>query len=206
MAKRRLTERSKKMKLMINALWILAFLGVSDFAVAKPKPPSHVTESRDYFGPSRNESQTRVPLSLGIPLFSGLAGVALHAGMDFKVSRSLPLFIGFETGLDILGNRYYYTDHYTYYGDSSNINIPLLVSALFRFELPRVPTLHPYAGIVAGPYLVLNNGTGITFEGMLRPGISWTFAKGMDLHGEPRFGIIGSRFVVQPTVGITFVM
>lgn len=188
------------------------FLFVSMFAIlqspvfAKARTTATEITSADYFAPSRSDSSIRIPLSLGVPArtrYDG-TGVALHAGMDFKITSSLPLFIGFETGFDLLGSHYgYYNYDYTYEG-KTYLSVPVLLTSVFRFDLPKVPSLHPYAGVAVGPYFQITNGSGVVVEAMIRPGVSWNFAKGMELHGEPRFGIIGNSFTVQPTVGITF--
>lgn len=189
------------LKLILCSTLFLTSLGLAKQKSSLPEDES----SNRYFGSSRHESALRVPLSLGIPVIYQASGVAFHGGMDFKISPELPLFLGFETGFDILGSRYYYDGYYiTPY--SAFLSMPLLLSAVYRFELPRVPSLHPYAGAAIGPYLILTQGTAVTVEFVVRPGISWSFAKKMDLHGEMRFGVMGSSFVVQPTAGITFVM
>ncbi len=143
----------------------------------------------------------RIPLSMSMPVVHGGVGLGLHAGLEYRVSAQ-PLFLGVETGFDWFNSRSYYYNYYHY--RQSTLGMPILFTLLYQFELPKLPTLSPYAGFAVGPYLVLSPDAHVVGEILLRPGIAWRVAHAILLQGETRFGILSGYFTVQPNIGVNF--
>lgn len=187
---------------------LILILGLSlctspSLVAANKKAAEPVSHSHP-FSPSVEGSHTLVPLSLGLLDYYGHFGIGILGSALFRVANDLPIYAGFETGFDFLASYYYtwYTDGRT----RSYVGMPLMGVGMYRFELPKVPRLHPYAALGIGPYISLSSGRGIVLELAVRPGISWQLKPGLALHGEVRFGVIGSGFFIEPLGGLTFLL
>lgn len=181
---------------------------LSPMAMAKnPTPPvtPDTTQSVDE-GPYR---PFRMTTGIQVPVISSNAYFGPSIGVELRVNRHVPLYVGFETGAyfhieDSSSNNY----------NSSSYYIPLLLTTTYRFDLGG--SIHPIIGLQAGPALMYSASFSTftygysrsqqttRFQAMLRTGVEFDISARTHLSIEPRIGVIGGYFIVAPTIGVSF--
>jgi hypothetical protein len=155
------------------------------------------------FGPSTEVTPTLVMAGIGLMDYMGHFGFSFFGDFLIHITNDQPLYIGAETGIDVHESHRY--DWYTS-SSSSYTGMPLTATGMYRFQLSRIPDLHPYAALSFGPYFSLSSGRSVVLQMNVRPGISWKIADNMTVNGEARFGVIGGGFFICPSAALTFIL
>ncbi len=127
----------------------------------------------------------------GIISGDGIAEAGIDLGIASRISDTAPLYLGANLGIFVATES------------PSYALIPLMLNLYYQFEPEAV--IHPLLGVMAGPVLATGGGFSTVRLGVLfRPGVNIELGKAAVLSLEPRFGVLGSRFVFIPQVGAIF--
>lgn len=134
-------------------------------------------------------SSTIMNLQASILTHSGQGAPGFNVGMASQLGTEIPVYIGGEVGM------------YLETVSPSYAIVPLLGQVYVQFATDA--TVHPLIGVLAGPVIATGGGDSAAAGlGMLfRPGINIDVGRTAALNLEARFGVIGSSFVIAPTIG-----
>jgi hypothetical protein len=138
-----------------------------------------------------------VVLSIGPGLFvvGSQVGFGLNVGGAFRVARAVPVYVGLNTGLDFVSAGV------GGFGSVSQILMPLMATATYRFELQGNRNIQPFAGIALGPSLGLQNAD-TNFQIYGRGGSGFVLSNSLSIDAELRLGGIGSAFYFEPLASL----
>jgi hypothetical protein len=165
------------------------------------RPASDSTSTESVYGPQNPKWELYA--GPGMMAFGGVAGFAINFGGAYKVMPNMPLYVGADLGV----------------GFASGTEIQILPTAYWVFEVPSMPKFHFMGGLSLGPTIVSEgatiptvniNGTiiqgtsvsasSVQFELLFRPGMQYEVGKNFMATFEPKFGILSSSFIFNPTL------
>lgn len=142
---------------------------------------------------------TRVWISPGAALYRNTDG--FQASITVLKRIGSPLYLGVETGY----LRWEPNGRADYRGmPVGQTTIPLLVSALYRFE--NDSGVYPYLGLSAGTAITRPDDRDDSFYQVavfFRPGAEFEINRYVSITLEPRLGFLDTSFTFAPLVGLT---
>jgi hypothetical protein len=149
-----------------------------------------------------NPHELDVNIGPGLALWNRMWGWSLNAGAVSQLTPGLPIYFGADFGLDFWNIGLINSG-----ASTKRVGIQMLPTAYYRFDLPKLPAWHPYAGLSVGPnWMIGSDYSRVFFELLIRPGISYSFSSDLSLAFEPKFGLLGNRFAFMPTLSGVFAL
>lgn len=167
------------------------------------------TDARNLTVEVNRPSHSRLDVSVGpgaVAWSSSLGsttGVVANLGAMYLISQSAPLYIGADFGLGFLSVSPIFNATY----------IRLTPSLLYKVELPKSQSVHPYFGVSMGPNITVLNGdvagvkttdTKVYFEGLTRLGVGFDLTPELGVSVETKVGILGGDVIFLPSSLLVF--
>jgi hypothetical protein len=192
-----------KMK-SIRTLVLAAALAVIPAAYASEEPGSSSGEA--YW---KDSSPVKVSVGGGASYFNGNTGWGVTGGVQKRISDDMPLYAGIDLGINVWN----FNSSVAATSEGA-FGIALLPSLVYGFSLKDMKNLRPYIGLALGPQLYIenrniagvgnNSDTRVYLEALVRVGANLAISDGVSLNLEPKFGLMGGRFVFLPTASAVF--
>jgi len=139
------------------------------------------------------ESRVNLDVTGGLATTGGDYAGTFLLGVDVRVDRTAPVYVGFHTGVMF----------------GSGTGLPILMSVIYRTETR--PSLRPYIGAAVGPVIGLGgNGVFRTIGGdsvrlaiLVRGGLSFRVADALDVLTEVTSGGLTGIFYIAPMLGMS---
>lgn len=155
-----------------------------------------------------SQKMWRLDGGMGLAMVDG-TGFHIQLGGAYRVSKTTPLFVGIDTGFDFV---------------HSNTYLPLMATAIYRFEGSTKHNLTPYLGLSLGGHLRLSSGVastgnavydaiakaaseaatggGSSFAFVFRPGVDYGFTETLSGAFEAKMGSLDGQFYMVPQASI----
>ncbi len=188
----------------------------------KGKKTSRTTASNTTEDTYHSRGSFPIDLSVGpdLLIIPGGAGFGVTAHAVTPITRTLPILVGVETGIDFgagggVSNNIFGTTGVT--GGGATV-IHLLATGIYRIDIASAPKIHPYVGLSMGPAFAFGSDvmfrnttiaqgrTSVQFEALLRPGVAFDLSQKVSLLVEPKIGIFGGDFMFKPVVAASFAL
>lgn len=198
---------------------VLAALAIGGGARAESTMGSYATSSPAYL----------VDFGFGFPIYSneyterfnsGGVGWSLNADVLSRIGSS-----DFLWGVDLALNFFGFSDSPTATPGARNTNgalgIAPLITVLYRFAPLPGTQFTPRFGLATGPQLYLqrsrytnsltnqadtSSNTSVRWQTLARPGIEYGIADSFGVTFEGAFGLVGSDFILQPSLRLAFLL
>lgn len=164
-----------KMKSTPKGLWLFAFLTIFTM----------IGVSRPAEGRGRP-----ILLHLGPQVWlSNSTALGVNASFSTRIHDQHPLFLGADMGV-------------MFYPSPFSMSLPILPSIYYKF--PNQSQVTPIIGMSAGLVITVGTVNTANFGFFFKPGIEMKWNSSSNLFVEMRLGAIGSAFVFNPVVGLSF--
>lgn len=141
----------------------------------------------------------------GLSFFDGHTGFSINVGATTPVSNKLPIHVGLDFGMSFWSENFF-----------SIKGINLLGTGIYRFDLAKAPTIHPYVGLSFGPTIMSYSSDNFFFRFvsssrvvlalLARPGVGFDLSKTVALNVETKLGILDGAFLFSPVVLASFAL
>jgi hypothetical protein len=143
-----------------------------------------------------NSAQAKDPaftasVNPGLSFLGGIVGPAVGSYVGIKPVQDLDLHVGGDFNLAF------------YFPGSFMMQLDILPSAWYEFNLGKASTIRPVVGLSFGPTILVGSGGGLAFSGVtyalyFRPGFLMRTGNNTHIGGDLKFGIVGGAFVFRP--------
>ncbi len=186
----------------IRTLVLVAALAVIPASYASEEPGSSSGEA--YWNDS---SPIKINVGGGASYYNGNTGWNISGGISKRITSDMPLFAGVDLGI----NMWSFNSSVAAASQGA-MGISLLPSLIYGFSFKDMKNLRPYIGLAAGPMLYMENSniagvgnnTRVFLEILIRAGANLAISDSVSLNLEPKFGILGGRFVFLPSANAVF--